>query len=112
MPITKERRKHSRVPVDWPVIILSDTGGSLGEVNNISIRGALIRLQKPLRKNERYRLFIMVPDHRPLNLRVEVSWLDVYCAAGAIFPCSHGIRFTRVARADREVLERAIPSHV
>ena len=112
MPITKERRKHSRVPVDWPVLILNHTGGSLGEVNNISIRGALICFQRPLRKNERYRLFIMVPDHRPLSLRAEVSWLDVSCSAKAIFPCSHGIRFTKVVRADREVLASAISSHV
>ena len=111
MPITKERRKYSRVPVDWPVLILNHTGGSLGGVSNISVRGALVCFQRPLNPKERYRLFIMVPDRRPLSLLAEVSWLDVSCSAKTIFPCSHGIRFTRVARADREVLESAISSH-
>jgi hypothetical protein len=112
MTITKERRKHSRVPADWPALILNHIGGSLGEENNISIRGALICFQRPLRPKERYRLFIMVPDRQPLSLRAEVSWLDVSCSAKTIFPCSHGIRFTIVARADRKVLESAILSHV
>jgi hypothetical protein len=111
MSISAERRKHSRVTVDWPVLILNHTGGSLGEVSNISVRGALICFQRPLSPKEKYRLFIMVPDHKPLSLRAEVSWLDVSCSAKTIFPCSHGIRFTRVARVEREVLESAISSH-
>ena len=111
MSISAERRKHSRVNVDWPVLILNHTGGSLGEVSNISVRGALVCFHRPLSHKERYRLFIMVPNNRPLSLRAEVSWLDVSCSATTIFPCSHGIRFTRVARADREILESAMSSH-
>jgi hypothetical protein len=37
MPISRERRKHSRVTVDWPILILNHIGGSLGEVSNISV---------------------------------------------------------------------------
>jgi hypothetical protein len=112
MPISRERRKHSRVTVDWPILILNHIGGSLGEVSNISVRGALVCFQRPLSPKERYRLFIIVPNRKALSLRAEVSWLDVSCSAKTIFPCSHGIRFIRVARADREVLESAISSHV
>ena len=99
-----ERRRQHRAAVDWPALIQDTKGGIVAEMENISANGALIRCRMPLKPQERFKLHIVVPNHSPLIARAEVAWLSVNCTDNGVFPCGMGIRFTRVARRDREFI--------
>ncbi len=104
----QERRRQHRAAVDWPVLIQDTKGGIVAEMENISTSGALIRCSMPLKPQEKFKLHIIVPNHSPLIARAKVAWLSVNCTENGVFPCGMGIRFTRVARRDREFLSSLV----
>jgi hypothetical protein len=112
MPTHKERRRHPRVHIDWPVVIHRMDRTSAAVATDISARGALIRTHKPLLPKERFELFILVPDREAIKLKSAVIWLHVDCSEKDILPCGVGIRFTGVSRPDREFLTSWIKSQL
>jgi hypothetical protein len=112
MPVPRERRRHPRVHIDWPVVIHRKDRTSAAVATDISARGALIRTHKPLLPNERFELFILVPDREAIRLKSAVIWLHVDCSEKDILPCGVGIRFTGVSRPDREFLRSWIKSQL
>ncbi|MGB6377577.1 MAG: PilZ domain-containing protein [Syntrophobacteria bacterium] len=102
--MSKERRRDNRATIDWAVLV-RDTGGIIvADIENISLSGAFIRCNVPLETKKRYKLHIMVPNHSPLDTNAEVAWLSVKCTERGIPPCGMGIRFTRVSKSDREII--------
>ncbi len=111
MPMIKDRRKHLRVAVDWPAVILKGDRAREADLTNISATGAFLRSDKPLRPKERFRLFILANRHSPLTVNFEVAWVRVDYTKDKMSPCSMGIRFTRVSSADRQFLRNVIAKH-
>ena len=107
----RERRRHRRVPVDWPVVVHYTHGGIVAEMENIGANGAFIRCDKPLRPKESFKLHILAPNHTTLSARAEVAWLQVYCSEKDVPPCGMGVRFTRAPRAVREFIQGFIAEH-
>ena len=55
----KENRKHLRVPVDWPVVILDGTGACNARLKDISANGAFVVSDTPLQPRKQLILFII-----------------------------------------------------
>jgi hypothetical protein len=104
MPILKDSRRYPRIPVDWPVVIQKRDGARDADLTDISLKGAFIRSDKPLKPKERSKLFIIVPNRKTFRVYFEVVWLRVDCSENRISPCGMGIRFTRVSSTDRQFL--------
>ena len=104
----RKKRRNIRVPIDWPAVVRYPNGSIVAELENISASGAFIRCVKPLRPKERFKLHVVVPNHRPLSASAEVAWLHVCCDDKDLPPCGMGIRFTRVARTDRQFIRDLI----
>ena len=102
--MVKERRRHSRVEVDWAAVVQHTYGGMVAEMENIGADGAFIRCDKPLRPKERFKLLIVAPNHSPLSATFEVAWLQVVCSDKNLPPCGMGIRFTRVSSKVRQYI--------
>ena len=102
--MVKERRRHSRVEVDWPAVVQHTYGGMVAEMENIGTNGAFIRCDKPLRPKERFKLLIVAPNHSPLSATFEVAWLQVVCSDKNLPPCGMGVRFTRVPSTVRQYI--------
>ena len=100
----RERRRHRRVDVNWPVVVHHSEGGIVAEMENIGANGAFIRCEKPLRPKEKFKLHIMAPNHSPLSARVEVAWLQVLCSEEDVPPCGMGLRFTRASSTVRQFI--------
>ena len=64
----KEKRKHPRVEVKWPVTMMTNDGDANGIVENISSGGAYIRTRKLLSNND---LIVM----GVLGLKRELLWI-------------------------------------
>ena len=102
--MAKERRRHTRVEVDWPAVVQHTYGGMVAEMENIGTNGAFIRCHKPLRPKERFKLLIVAPNHSPLSASAEVAWLQVICSDKNLPPCGMGVRFTRVSGTVRQYI--------
>jgi hypothetical protein len=108
----EERRRHPRVAVDWPVVIMTDRGAAVGSAANISARGALIRSEEPFRPKERSRLFLVPPDRLAFRVSFEVAWLAPEGSAQRASDCSMGVRFLRMARDDGEFVVNFVQHHL
>ena len=111
MSVQQERRKYPRSDINWPVLIRDTIGAQVAEMENLSGRGALIRSHLPLRPKDKFKLHIIVPGNRPVNLKAEVAWLQVSCAQNSAFPCGMGVRFLRVSKQDFSYLAQMVNEH-
>ena len=100
MPVDTEKRKYPRTDINWPVLIRDAIGIQVAEIENISGRGAFIRSSMPLKPKDKFKLHIIVPGYNPVNLKVEVAWLQVDCAYNNAVSCGMGVRFLRISKRD------------
>ena len=71
----KERRKHPRIPVRWPVSIQAADGVRHGEMEDISLGGAFIRCEKPPRLYEK--VLLTYRDHSSkIKFLARVLWTN------------------------------------
>ena len=108
--IRKERRRHRRVRIDWPVVIQRQDRATAGVATDISASGALIRTDQPPLPQERLQLFILVPEREAIKVKSAVSWSQVDFCHNDFYPSGVGIRFTGVSKPDRAFLTGWIKS--
>ena len=77
LEVERDRRRHPRSEVNWPVVIESPQGSKSGEARNISSGGAFIICDKPLAPNEVFDLSIQLRDRATSLLgRAQVVWAN------------------------------------
>jgi PilZ domain len=108
----EERRRHPRVAIDWPVVIITKRGATVGNARNISVRGALILSEEPLRPRDRSRLFLVPPDRLAFRVSFEVAWLATEGSAQGASDYSMGLRFIRMSRGDGEFVLNFVQHHL
>jgi hypothetical protein len=101
----KENRKHLRVPVDWPVVILDGTGACNARLKDISANGAFVVSDTPLQPRKQLILFIIPDNHRTVRAMFEVVRLHIDCSHNNLSSYGIGMRFTRVSAADLKTLK-------
>jgi len=103
-----ERRRNRRAKVRWPVVMMTSKGPVVGETRNVSDQGAFICCKEDVTPEARCRLFMMVPDQKPLVVPVEVCWSNPYGSEFDVTPCGVGVRFSDISAADREAIVAAL----
>ncbi len=98
------KRKYIRIKGSWPVVVQTAHGALVAETRNITPQGAYIACDKPLPSKTELRLYIMFSNHRYIEMPAKVIWSYPYGSAVDNTPPGMGIRFTRVADADREFI--------
>jgi hypothetical protein len=98
------RRRSNRIECSWPVVVQTAHGALVAEASNISPQGAYINCDNPLPSKTELRLFIMFPNGRYVDILARVIWSYPYGSIVDNTPPGMGIRFTRVADADREFI--------
>jgi Tfp pilus assembly protein PilZ len=88
--------------------MMTSKGPVVGETRNVSNKGAFICCKDDITSEGRCRLFIMVPDHKPLVVPVEVCWSNPYGSEFDATPCGVGVRFSGISSADREAIVDAL----
>jgi Tfp pilus assembly protein PilZ len=84
--------------------MMTSKGPVVGETRNVSDRGAFICCREDVGPEARCRLFIMVPDRKPIIVPVEVCWSNPYGSEFDATPCGVGVRFRGISAADREAI--------
>lgn len=80
----------------------------MGETRNISDQGAFICCKEDIPPEEHCRLFIMLPDHKPLVMPIQICWSNPYGSEFDVTPCGVGVRFGEISAGDREAIFDAL----
>jgi len=104
-----KKREYSRLPVAWPVSILTMAGPILGELRNISLTGALVYCRQLPDPQHFHRLSVEIEKHgHTMLLTIEMIRLDVVYVdyRGPIY--SIGTRFVEIDENDLEFLSTRV----
>jgi PilZ domain len=105
MSVPKERRRHTRTVVAWPVTVITPQTQVEGQIENISPVGAFISFAEspPLEWN--FRMLIKPPKHQTINVVAKVIWSTVLSTGEGAPRFGVGVEFTRISEGDRQFLE-------
>lgn len=104
-----ERRREFRLDVVIP-ITSPDIDGQKGHTEDISLSGARLRLNKPVKVGEHFGIKIHFEDAAiaPLSVRCEVQW----CAPTRKGKHHCGVRFFMIQKPDKIQIKRYIENRV
>jgi len=106
--IKQEKRFVPRVPVKWPVTMLSPITQVEGKIENVSSKGALVSCKDMPPLEEGLLIVIRAPDYKTMNLNGKVVWSTVLKSSEGDPQYGIGVQFTRMSADDREILHRMI----
>jgi hypothetical protein len=104
----KERRKHPRITVRWPVSVITDVGLIEGETRNITPEGVFIHSKERLVENHQYQLIVKLPKHQPIVVRGRLIWSNLEECDDNSLLGGMGFSFVKVSEEDRRYLEKVI----
>ena len=100
----KERRKHLRAKVVWPVIMENNRDIIGGETQDISVGGAYIRCRKPLKPLE-VSMYVSVSLLSPrIRAMAEVVRSEVIGSANGVDYYGIGVRFVAISDEGLELI--------
>lgn len=105
MPVGTERRRHPRIVVNWPVIVVTPQLYIGGEAANISIGGANIRCTTDPKGSGLLRMAFQIPAREEfLQVIGVVAWSNSYEEIDDFYSWETGIRFTSFIGDGRKYL--------
>jgi uncharacterized protein (TIGR02266 family) len=106
-----DRRTPKRIRAKWPVVVLTGKGVLLAETRDISSEGVFISCEEPLSPEEKLLVFILAPNHRPLEMPAEVAWSNPDASEQEAAPKGMGLRFTKDSSDQRLRLQDIVTQH-
>jgi Tfp pilus assembly protein PilZ len=108
----KELRRHPRMEVAWPATMEIPHGSIKARLKDISLGGAFVICREPIALNEKFRLYLEVPDEETFALNAEVVWSNMNVPEEKVIHRGMGIRFVQNTNTARKRLEKAISRHL
>ena len=99
-----EKRLHPRIPVKWPVVILTQKGAIKGETRNISVGGACIEYYEEADLNGELQFVFEHSTQRSMSVTGRKAWAGNFNIDGKSVFSGVGVRFTEISREDRELI--------
>ena len=99
-----EKRQHPRIPVRWPVTIITKQGSVEGESRNITVAGLFVHCLENLEKNKEYQMIIRIPEKESLLLNGQVVWSNFENVDFNASYVGMGFCFIKISEEDRGVL--------
>ena len=106
-----EKRRHPRIPVRWPVTIITDEGTIEGESRNITVEGIFIHCQEELHENEVHQMIIKIPEQESILVKGRVAWSNFDSMEEGNTYRGMGFSFIKISDDDRMVLADVISRH-
>lgn len=106
-----EKRRHPRIPVRWPVTIITDKGTIEGESRNITIAGVFIHCQEEIHENEVHQIIIKIPKQEAILVKGQVVWSNFDSMEETNTYLGMGFSFIKISEDDRMVLADVISRH-
>jgi hypothetical protein len=87
-----EKRRHPRIPLKWPVTLMTPQGPIMGVTNNISVSGALIFYSETIETEGEFQITLKSSGEYELPITCKKVWSDKmvadnseYNAVGLVF---------------------------
>jgi hypothetical protein len=106
-----EKRRHPRIPVRWPVTIITEKGTIEGESRNITVAGLFIHCQEEIHENEVHQLIIKIPKQESILVKGRVVWSNFDSMEETNSYRGMGFSFIKISDDDRVVLADVISRH-
>jgi hypothetical protein len=104
MSLGIEKRLHPRIPVNWPVVILTPKGAISGETRNISVGGAFIQYSEEADLNGELQIVFENSEQRSISVTAREAWSGNFNIDGKSVFSAVGVRFTEISFEDREFI--------
>lgn len=109
MSVGTERRRHPRIAVNWPIIVVTPQLYLGGEAVNISIGGANIRCSTDPERTGPLRMAFQIPAQEEfLQVTGVVVWTNSYEQVDDFHSWETGVRFTSFIGESRKHLIEVI----
>ena len=103
-----EKRKHPRIPVRWPITIITNKGIVEGESRNITVAGVFVHSLEELPKDEIYQMIIRIPKKEAILVRGKVVWSNFDSMDFNSSYVGMGFSFIKISDEDRQLLGEVI----
>jgi len=105
-----ERRRHPRIPLSWPVILMPPEGTIFGETSNISVSGALILCPYTFETDDKFQIILTPPKYDVKPVTCEKAWSgDFYTYS--FFYVAVGVRFTKISSSDQDIIASLVAEY-
>jgi hypothetical protein len=101
-----QRRKHLRINIAWPVVVITPNGILDGETQNLSLGGASLRCGQVPDLNDSFRVVLKPSGRKLLLATAEIIWSDI--CIDKTTSCAIGVRFTFMLDDDRQFISDTI----
>jgi hypothetical protein len=108
MTVEKERRRHQKVNIKWPVSVDFNGNSIKATARDISLGGAFVACDCPLPLQEHFSLSINVPGEKPVALNAEVVWSNSNVPADKVVNRGMGVKFVQNSEEDIEYLKNLV----
>ena len=99
-----EKRQHPRIPVRWPITIITEQGSIEGESRNITVAGLFVHCLEKLEKNKDYQMIVKIPEKESLLLNGRVVWSNFENMDFNASYVGMGFCFIKIFKEDLDVL--------
>jgi hypothetical protein len=103
-----EHRKHPRVALEWPAVLMTREGQMEGIIRNISLGGALIACVEMPALDDQFVVVAESDDGAVLKLTAEKVWSANVNLNGKTTFSGIGVRFTNVSEDDHQIIKNAV----
>jgi Tfp pilus assembly protein PilZ len=108
----QEMRRHARLEISWPAVVEIRHGSIKVRLKDISLGGAFVICGESITLNEKFRLYVEVPNEDTFALNAEVVWSNMNVPKEKVIHRGMGVRFVQNTAAARKHLEEAISRHL
>ena len=99
-----EKRLHPRIPVNWPVVILTPKGAIEGETRDISVGGAFIKYSDEGDLRGDLQIVLKPSEQRSIPVTGRKVWSGNFNFDGKEVYSGVGIQFTDISPEDGEYI--------
>jgi hypothetical protein len=108
-----EKRRESRVEVNWPISVFMDNNTIEGATKDISLSGICIRCKSPFPLEENIPISMFPPRCKPIKVVGKAVWSDSYALdMDNNTPVCVGLSFIELSARDRYILKEVIDTPV
>jgi len=106
-----ERRRHPRVAVDWPVVVMTPKGAIKGKTVNISVSGlALLLFSEMPDVGDEFQITIKPSEEHEMPVICDKIWSDLVNLDGS-FRSGVGVQFTKISSRDRQIIATLVTAY-
>ena len=102
-----KNRRHPRIPLSLPVILMTPQGPIKGETSNISVGGALILCSVTIEIDDEFQIILKPSKDYEMSVTCEKVWSGDFNTNGFLFN-GMDIRFIEISAGNYEIIASLI----